>query len=87
VLLAVIGLTILRIHSLLSVHLFVGMLLVPPVLLKLSSTGYRFVRYYTENARYRGKGAPELALRVIADGRALHAGRVRQRRRAPVRVV
>lgn len=56
VLLAVIGLTILRIHSLLSVHLFVGMLLVPPVLLKLSSTGYRFVRYYTGNASYREKG-------------------------------
>jgi|HubBroStandDraft_3_1064219.scaffolds.fasta_scaffold71686_2 hypothetical protein len=66
VLLAVIGLTILRIHSLLSVHLFVGMLLVPPVLLKLSSTGYRFVRYYTGSPRYREKGPPELALRVIA---------------------
>jgi hypothetical protein len=66
VLLAVIGLTILRLHSLLSVHLFVGMLLIPPVLLKLSSTGYRFFRYYTGNPRYREKGAPELALRVIA---------------------
>jgi hypothetical protein len=66
VLLAVIGLTILRIHSLLSVHLFAGMLLVPPVLLKLSSTGYRFFRYYMGNPRYREKGPPELALRVIA---------------------
>jgi hypothetical protein len=66
VLLAVIGLTILRIHSLLSVHLFVGMLLIPPVLLKLSSTGYRFVRYYTGDPRYREKGAPEWPLRVIA---------------------
>ena len=37
VLLAVIGLTILRIGQLLSVHLFVGMLLVPPVLLKLEA--------------------------------------------------
>lgn len=66
VLLAVIGLTILRIGQLLSAHLFVGMLLVPPVLLKLSSTGYRFFRYYTGNPRYREKGPPELALRVIA---------------------
>jgi hypothetical protein len=65
-LLAVIGLTILRIGQLLSVHLFVGMLLIPPVLLKLSSTGYRFVRYYTGNLRYREKGAPEWPLRVIA---------------------
>lgn len=66
VLLAVIGLTILRLHSLLSVHLFVGMLLIPPVLLKLLSTGYRFVRYYTGNPSYREKGAPEWPLRVIA---------------------
>jgi hypothetical protein len=66
VLLAVIGVTIIRIGSLLSEHLFVGMLLVPPVLLKMSSTGYRFVRYYTAEPRYRRKGPPELALRVIA---------------------
>jgi hypothetical protein len=66
VLLAVIGVTIVRIHGLLSVHLFVGMLLIPPVLLKLSSTGYRFARYYTANPRYRRKGPPPLALRMLA---------------------
>ena len=66
ILLAVIGLTILRMHQLLSVHLFVGMLLIPPVLLKLSSTGYRFMRYYTANPRYRRKGPPPLGLRVLA---------------------
>jgi hypothetical protein len=66
VLLAVIGLTILRMRSLLSVHMLVGMLLIPPVLLKMSSTGYRLVRYYTGSPRYREKGPPELALRVIA---------------------
>jgi hypothetical protein len=66
VLLAVIGVTIVRIGQLLSVHLFVGMLLIPPVLLKLSSTGYRFVRYYTGNPRYREEGPPEWPLRIIA---------------------
>jgi hypothetical protein len=66
VLLAVIGVTIVRIGQLLSVHLFVGMLLVPPVLLKMSSTGYRFFRYYTANPRYRRKGPPALGLRLIA---------------------
>ncbi len=66
VLLAAIGVTILRIHGLLSEHLFIGMLLVPPVLLKMSSTGYRFMRYYAADPRYRRKGPPELALRVIA---------------------
>ena len=46
VLLAVEGVTILFLRPLLSVHIFVGMLLIPPVALKLGSTGYRFVRYY-----------------------------------------
>lgn len=66
VLLAVIGVTILRIGQLISVHLFVGLLLVGPVALKLASTGYRFVRYYGGNPAYRRKGPPELALRMIA---------------------
>lgn len=66
VLLAVLGLTILRIRQLISVHLFVGLLLLGPVALKLASTGYRFLRYYTHNERYRRKGPPELAMRVLA---------------------
>jgi hypothetical protein len=66
VLLAAIGVTIVRIGQLLAEHLFLGMLLVPPVLLKMSSTGYRFARYYTGNLRYREEGPPELALRVLA---------------------
>jgi hypothetical protein len=66
VLLAALGVTIVRIGGLLWEHLFLGMLLVGPVLLKLSSTGYRFVRYYTANPRYRRKGPPPLALRVLA---------------------
>lgn len=66
VLLAVLGVTIIALTRLLWVHLFVGMLLIGPVVLKLSSTGYRFVRYYTANPRYRAKGPPPLLLRTIA---------------------
>jgi hypothetical protein len=66
VLLAVIGVTIIRIGQLLSVHMFVGMLLIPPIALKLSSTGYRFIRYYTHNPPYQRKGPPEAPLRIIA---------------------
>jgi hypothetical protein len=65
VLLAVIGFTIPQLRQFVSVHLFVGMLLIGPVLLKMASTGYRFVRYYTGNVEYRRKGPPEAALRVI----------------------
>src|SRR5947209_12478362 len=64
--LLVIGVTILRIRQLIDLHLFVGLLLLGPVLLKLASTGYRFVLYYSGNLAYRRKGPPELALRVIA---------------------
>lgn len=63
---AVIGITILRIHQLMWLHLFVGMLLIPPLLLKLSSTGYRFVRYYTRERSYVRKGPPPTELRLLA---------------------
>jgi len=66
VLLAIIGATIVALGPLLWVHLFVGMLLIGPVTLKLASTGYRFVRYYTANPRYKRKGPPALPLRLIA---------------------
>ncbi len=66
VLLAVEGVTILRLGPLISVHMFVGMLLIPPVLLKMASTGYRFARYYTHDRPYRLKGPPQILLRVTA---------------------
>jgi hypothetical protein len=66
VLLAVEGLTVLSLGTFLSWHIFIGILLIPPVLLKLGSTGYRFVRYYTGQAAYRVRGAPPLFLRMLA---------------------
>jgi len=65
-LLAVIGVTIISLRNLLWVHLFVGILLIGPVVLKLGSTGYRFIRYYTGNQAYRRVGPPQALLRVIA---------------------
>ena len=64
-LLAVIGFTIPQLRQFISVHLFVGFLLLGPVALKMASTGYRFLRYYTGNLEYRRKGPPELVLRLI----------------------
>ena len=66
VLVAVLGITIVRIGQLLWLHLFLGLLLIGPVTLKLASTGYRFVRYYTADPRYRAKGPPAPALRIMA---------------------
>ena len=65
-LLAALGVTILRIRPLISPHLFIGLMLIPPVALKMGSTGYRFARYYTANPAYRERGAPPLALRLMA---------------------
>ena len=65
VLLAVEGATILRINALLTVHAFVGMLLVPVVALKLASTGWRMVRYYLGGAEYVLRGPPHVLLRAI----------------------
>jgi hypothetical protein len=68
VLLAVLGVTILRVRQLTWLHLFLGLLLIGPVTLKLASTGYRFLRYYTHDPAYRRKGPPALLLRVLAPG-------------------
>jgi hypothetical protein len=66
VLLAVVGVTIVRIGQLLWLHLFVGLLVIGPVTLKLASTGYRFARYYSHDPAYRRKGPPQILLRLIA---------------------
>jgi hypothetical protein len=65
-LLAAEGITILNKRGLLSAHMFIGLVLIPPVLLKLGSTGYRFVRYYAGSRAYRAKGPPLLPLRLLA---------------------
>jgi hypothetical protein len=66
VLLAAEGITIVQMHGLLGAHMFIGMVLIPPILLKLASTGYRFVRYYAGTRAYRAKGPPLLPLRLLA---------------------
>jgi len=66
ILLAVETLTTLSLRSYLPVHIFLGLLLLPPVALKLASTGWRFIRYYTRNKLYRREGPPSLLLRMLA---------------------
>jgi hypothetical protein len=65
-LLAAEGVTIVFIRPLLSLHMFLGVLLIPPVVLKLASSGYRFVRYYTGSPAYRRKGPPQIVMRLLA---------------------
>ena len=65
-LLAAEGVTIVFLRPLLSEHIFIGMLLIPPVALKTAGTGWRFFRYYTGDREYRVKGPPILPLRLLA---------------------
>jgi len=65
-LLAAEGVTILSIRPLLPAHIVIGLLLIPPVALKLLSTGYRFARYYTRDPAYVAKGPPHILMRVLA---------------------
>jgi hypothetical protein len=64
VLLAIEGVTILRVQQLLSAHVFIGMLLVPLVALKIGTTTYRFARYYRGAPAYSAKGPPPIILRL-----------------------
>jgi hypothetical protein len=66
ILLAAIAVTITFVRALLPLHYAVGLLLIPPIGLKLASTGYRFVRYYSGDRRYRLAGAPAIILRLTA---------------------
>jgi hypothetical protein len=62
---AVEGVTILRLGQLLTLHFFLGLVLIGPVLLKIGSTGYRFARYYAGAPAYVRKGPPAPLLRVL----------------------
>lgn len=62
---AVEGVTVLSVRHLLTLHVFVGMLLIGPVALKICSTCYRFARYYTGAAAYVRKGPPAPLLRLL----------------------
>ena len=65
VLLAAEGLTLVAIRQLLLPHIFLGFLLIPPVLLKLASTGWRMTAYYRRVDEYVRRGPPALVLRVV----------------------
>jgi hypothetical protein len=64
-LLAVEGATLLNLRSLLGVHAFVGILLIPVIALKLASTSWRMLRYYRGSEEYVLRGPPHLALRMV----------------------
>jgi hypothetical protein len=57
-------LTLLSLGHYLTLHVFLGMLLIGPVSLKIGSTLWRFTRYYTRSAPYVRRGPPAPLQRV-----------------------
>ncbi|MEW1838806.1 hypothetical protein AB0392_12700 [Nonomuraea angiospora] len=57
--------TLFDLEGLISWHIVVGVLLVPPALLKTATTGWRIARYYTDRPAYRRAGPPPMPLRVL----------------------
>lgn len=57
--------TLLSLEGMLSLHIFVGALLVPLALAKTATTAWRMVRYYAGSAPYRQAGPPPLLLRLL----------------------
>ena len=66
VLLGVEAWTTLSLRTYLPLHMFLGLLLLPPVALKLASTGWRAARYYAGIEPYRSAGPPKPLLRLLA---------------------
>ena len=64
-LLAVEGATLLDVRGLLTVHAFVGMLLVPLIVLKLASVGWKMLRYYLHGEEYIRRGPPHVFIRAL----------------------
>ncbi len=57
--------TLLDIHGLIGWHLAIGVILIPPALLKTATTGWRILRYYVGDPAYRRAGPPPLLLRLL----------------------
>ena len=65
VLLAGEGVTIVFIGRLLYWHEVLGLILIAPVVLKLASVGWKFIRYYTGAPQYVAQGPPHPLLRFL----------------------
>ena len=57
--------TLLDVSGLIDWHVAIGVLLVPPALLKTASTVWRMIRYYAGSQVYRASGPPPMLLRLL----------------------
>ncbi len=64
-LLFLVGLTVPVANAQTRLHVFLGVVVIPPVLLKVASTSWRMLKYYAGSFSYRRKGPPMLLLRLL----------------------
>lgn len=57
--------TLLDVIGLITWHIIIGVLLVPPAIAKTATTGWRILRYYAGHRAYRQAGPPPLLLRLL----------------------
>ena len=58
-------LSLISIRGLISWHIVIGALLIPPALAKTATTGCRAPRYYRGDEGYKTSGPPPLLLRLL----------------------
>lgn len=56
---------LLGVANVLTAHVVIGLMLTPPVLVKIGSTGWRIIRYYRGDRAYVERGAPRPFLRIL----------------------
>lgn len=60
-----VGTAVAGVQAHLTLHVIVGLLLVPPLLVKIASVSWRFLGYYRHDQEYRRKGPPARAKRIM----------------------
>ncbi|MFF2450855.1 hypothetical protein ACFVSW_28025 [Neobacillus sp. NPDC058068] len=58
--------TMANLVELISYHIYVGILIAGPLVVKMCSTSYRFFRYYTKSPDFVKAGPPIILLRLLA---------------------
>lgn len=60
-----VGTIVVSVKTHVTLHVVVGLLLVPPLVVKITSVLWRFVSYYRHDPAYQRKGPPTPALRIL----------------------
>jgi hypothetical protein len=59
------GTVVIGVKTHVTPHVVVGLLLVPPLLVKIAAVSWRFIRYYRHDPAYKRKGPPAPLMRVL----------------------